>query len=135
MTTRSQKRRAVAELVSGDFEASIAENTPSESLIAGSSKVPRVAPENLEEIKTSLRKEIMSDLTKILAENQMEMLKLIAPLGKKQPVSSNIQDSDSELENTSVARTSTPVKAHTATSSKTTPNNSPNTYNILSFYI
>ena len=121
MTTRSQKRKAVAELVSGDFEASIAENTPSENLIAGPSKIPRVEPENLEEIKTSLRK-IMSDLTKILAENQMEMLKLMAPLNKKQPVCSNIQDFDSEPENISVARTSTPVKAYTATSSKTTPN-------------
>ena len=56
MTTRSQKRRAVAELVFGDFEASIAENTPSENLIAGPSKVSRVKPENLKEIKTSLRK-------------------------------------------------------------------------------
>ena len=56
MTTRSQKRRAIAELVSGDFEASVAENTPSENLIFGPSKVPRVEPENLEEIKTSLRK-------------------------------------------------------------------------------
>ena len=63
MTTRSQKRKAVAELVSGDFEASVAENTSSENLMAGSSKVPRVEPENLEEIKTSLRKKIMSDLT------------------------------------------------------------------------
>ena len=126
MTTRSQKRKAVAELVPGNFEASIAENTPSENLIAGSSKVARVEPENLEEIKTSLRKEIMSDLTKILAENQKGMLKLIAPLNKKQPVCSNIQDSDSEPENISVARTSTPVKAPSATSSKTTPNNSRN---------
>ena len=50
----------------------------------------------------------MSDLTKILAANQKEMLKLIAPLNKKQPVRSNIQNSDSEPENISVARTSTP---------------------------
>ena len=126
MTTRSQKRKAVAELVSGDFETSLAENNPSENLVAGPSKVPRVEPENLEEIKTSLRKEIMSDLTKILAENQKEMLKLIAPSNKKQLVCSNVQDSDSEPENISVARTSTPVKAYTATSSKTTPNNSRN---------
>ena len=56
MTTRSQKRRAVAELVSGDFVASIAENNPSENLIAGPSKVPRLEPENREETKTSLRK-------------------------------------------------------------------------------
>ena len=36
----------------------------------------------------------MSDLTKTLAENQKEMLKLIAPLNKKQPGCSNVQDSD-----------------------------------------
>ena len=68
----------------------------------------------------------MSDLTKILAENQKEMLKLIAPLNKKQTVHMNVQDSDSETENVSVARTSTPVKTHTATNSKTTPINSRN---------
>ena len=126
MTTRSQKRKAVAELVSGDFEASLVENNSAENLIASSSKNPRLEFENLEEIKTTLRKEIMSDLTKVLAENQKEMLKLIAPACKKRSVSSNIQDSDSDQENISVARTSTPVKTQTATSSKTTPNNSRN---------
>ena len=125
-TTRSQKRKAVAEVVSGDFVASIAENNPSENLVAGPITTLRVEPENLEEIKTSLRKE-MSDLTKILAENQKEMLKLIAHLNKKQPFCLNVQDSDSEPENISVARTSTPVKAYTATVSKTAPNNSRNT--------
>ena len=74
MTTRSQKRKAVAELVSGDFETSVAENSPSENVVASSSKVPRTEPESLIEIKTSLRKEIMSDLTKILAENQRKCL-------------------------------------------------------------
>ena len=127
MTTRSQKRKAVAELVSGDFETSITENFPPETLVASSSKIPRIELENLAEIKTSLRKEIMSDLTKILAENQKEMLKLIAPLNKKLTVYMNAQDSDSERENVSVARTSTPVKIHTATNSKTTPVNSRNT--------
>ena len=126
MTTRSQKRKAVAELVSGDFETSAAENSPSEDVVASSSKVPRTEPESLIEIKTSLRKEIMSDLTKILAENQKEMLKLIAPLNKKQTVHINIQDSDSEPENVSVTRTSTPVKSHTATNPKTIPVNSRN---------
>ena len=82
MTTRSQKRKAVAELASGDFEASVTENSPPENLIASSTKSPRIQPENLNEIKTSLRKEIMSDLAKMLAENQKEMLKLIAPLKK-----------------------------------------------------
>ena len=126
MTTRSQKKKAVAELVSGDFETSIPENFPPETLVASSSKIPRIEPENLAEIKTSLRKEIMSDLTKLLAENQKEMLKLIAPLNKKQTVYMNAQDSDSEPENVSVARTSTPVKIHTATNSKTTTVNSRN---------
>ena len=131
MTTRSQKRKAVAELVSGDFETSVTENFPPEALVASSSKIPRIESEDLTEIKTSLRKEIMSDLTKILAENQKEMLKLIAPLNKKQTVHMNTQDSDSEPENVSVARTSTPVKTHTATNSKTTPVNSRNKRNDL----
>ena len=110
MTTRSQKRKAVAELVSGDFETSVTENSPSENRVASSSKVPRIEPESPTEIKTSSRREIMSDLTKILAENQKEMLKLIAPLNKKQTVLTNAQDSDSEPENVSVARTSTPCQ-------------------------
>ena len=126
MTTRSQKRKAVAELVSGDFEASLTENNSTGNLIASSSKNPRLEPEDLEELKTTLRKEIMSDLTKVLVENQKQMLKLIAPACKKRSASSNIQDSDSDQENISVTRTSTPVKTQTATSSKTTPMNSRN---------
>ena len=54
------------------------------------------------------------------------MLKLIATLNKKQPVSPNVQDSNSEPENISVARTSTPVKINTATIPKTSPVNSRN---------
>ena len=126
MTTRSQKRKAIAELASEDFETSLAENNSTENLIPSSSKNPRLELENLEEIKTTLRKEIMTDLTKILAENQKEMLKLIAPASKKRSANPNMQDSDSDQENISVARTSTPVKTQTATSSKTTPNNSRN---------
>ena len=53
------------------------------------------------------------------------MLKLIAPLSKQRPVSTSVQDSDSEPD-ASVARTSTPVKTITATSSRTTPVNSRN---------
>ena len=68
----------------------------------------------------------MSDLTKRLAENQKEMLRLIAPSNKKQTVHVNVQDSDYEPENVSAKRTSTPVKIHTATNSKTTPANSRN---------
>ena len=126
MTTRSQKRKAVAEIVSGGFETSVTEDSPPENLVASSSKSPRIQPENLDEIQTSLRKEIMSDLTKILAENQKEMLKLIAPLSKKRPIHLEDRDSASEPENISVARTSTPVKITTATNSKTTPVNSRN---------
>ena len=86
MTTRSQKRKAVAELVSGEFETSIAENSLPENLVAGPSKTLRVEPENLDDTKTSLRKEIMSDFAKILAKNQKEMPKLIALLNKKRSV-------------------------------------------------
>ena len=55
------------------------------------------------------------------------MFKLIAPLSKKRAVSLENQDSDSEVENTAVARTSTPVKTVTAANTKTTPVNSRNT--------
>ena len=126
MTTIRQKIKAVAELVSGDFEASVTENIPSEDLIAGPSKTLMIEPENLDEIKTPLRTEILSDLLKILAENTKEMLKLIAPLSKKRPIRTEDQDTDSESDNVSVARTSTPVKTLTATNSKTTPVNSRN---------
>ena len=125
MTTRSQKRKAVAELVSREFETRTVENNQSKNLIAGPSKSPRVQPEILEEVKTSLRKELMSDLAKMLAENQKEMMKLIVPMAKKLSAHQNFQDSDSETENTSVARTSTPLKIYTATS-KTTPIDSRN---------
>ena len=127
MTTRSQKRKAVAELVSGDFETSITENFPPETLVASSSKIPRIEPENLAEIKTSLRKEIMSDLTKILAENQKEMLKLIAPTVKKQTIITAAEETDSESENIPENTTSTPIKNKTtATTRKITPVNSRN---------
>ena len=123
MTTRSQRRKAVAELVSGDFETSVTENSLPENFVVSSSKSSRMQPENLDELKTSSRKEIMFDLTKVLAENQKEMLKLIAPLSIKRPIHLQERDSDSEPENTSVARTSTPVKITTTTNSKTTPVN------------
>ena len=79
MTIRSQKREAVAELAQGEFESSVAESNQPENLVADPSKLPRIQLENLDEIKTSWRKEILSDL----AENQTEMLKLIAPVTKK----------------------------------------------------
>ena len=126
MTTRSQKRKAVNELVSGEFETSLTEDNLAENLIPSCSKTTRTEPEDLNELKASLRKEILSDLSKILAENQKEMFKLIAPLSKKRAVSLENQDCDSEVENTPVARTSTPVKAVTATNTKITSVNSRN---------
>ena len=73
-----------------------------------------------------MRKEILADLTKILAENQKEMLQLLAPVSRKRLISANVHEFYSEPEDVSVARTSTPVKTITATSSRTTPGNSRN---------
>ena len=49
MTTSSQKREAVAELASGDFETPTADIIQSENLVASPSKSPKLQPENLEE--------------------------------------------------------------------------------------
>ena len=110
MTTRSQKWKVAEELVSRDTGTPITGDNSKENHVAGPSKSPRVQPEKLDEIKTSLRKEIMSDLSKILAENQREMLKLLAPTTKVQNNHLNAENSDSELENVFPTITSTPVK-------------------------
>ena len=52
----------------------------------------------------------MSDLTKILAENQEEKLKLIAPVAKTSAEHHIVEDSDPETENVFPATTSTPRK-------------------------
>ena len=128
MTTRSQKRKAVEELVSTEIETQIPETNQNLNPVAGTSKSPRVLTENLEEIKSSLREEIMSDLTRILAENQKEMLKLIAPTVKKQTIITATEETDSEFENIPENATSTPIKNKTtATTRKITPVNSRNT--------
>ena len=62
----------------------------------------------------------MSDLTKNLAENQNEMLKLVAPAVKKPRIHQNGEDSDLETEINHPESTSTPIKSK-ATSSKITP--------------
>ena len=67
----------------------------------------------------------MPDLAEIIAENQKEMMKLGAPVAEKPSTLRNVQDSDSETENISVALTSTPVKVNTVIT-KTTPVNSRN---------
>ena len=96
MTTRSQKRKAAEELISTEIETPLPENTTGENPIVGTSKSPKVTTDSLENIKSVLRKEIMSDLTKILAENQKETLKLIAPTVRKQTVLRSTEDSDSD---------------------------------------
>ena len=70
MTTRSQMRKTAAEPIPASLETPLAENSQVEFLIPGPSKNLRTHSENLDEIKSSLRKEILSDRTKILAENQ-----------------------------------------------------------------
>ena len=132
MTTRSQKRKAVEQLVSTEMETPIPETNQNLNPVAGTSKSPRVLAENLEEIRSSLRKEIMSDLTKILAENQKEMLKLIAPPVKKQTIITATEETDSESENIPQKTTSTPIKNKTtATTRKITPVNSRNIMHYL----
>ena len=48
MTTRSQKGKTVAELASGEFEVVAAENTQTESYVAGPSKSPKIQSEILD---------------------------------------------------------------------------------------
>ena len=97
MTFRSQEKKAVAELASEEFGALTSENNQTEKYVAGPSKYPKIQPK-LDEIKTSLRREIVSDVTKILADNQKEMLKLITPAVKKTSIVQNLENSDSEPE-------------------------------------
>ena len=83
MSTQSQKRKAVEELASGEFESTVKDsNNLILEQVPGPScqKSPKTRPENLDEIRASLRTEIMSDLAKILAENQKEMIIIIASI-------------------------------------------------------
>ena len=113
--------------MSTEIETPLPEISQNENPVAGTSKSPRVISENLEDIKTTLRKEIMSDLTKILAENQKEILNRIAPPVKKQTIITAAEETDSESENILENATSTPIKNKTtATTRKTTPVNSRN---------
>ena len=115
MSTRSQKRKAVEELVSGEFDSNIVNNNNLEiEQVPGSSKEksPKIRIENVNEIKSSLKSEILADLTKILAENQKEMLKMIEPLHKRKPVRKVASDSESEEEDISpVLPASTPLRS------------------------
>ena len=125
MTTRSQKIKAIEELVSADSETPLSEGNQSENLVAGTSKSPRSHTENLDDIKLSLRKEFLSDSAKILKEYQKKMLKLIAPATKKPKNLPENENSDSESENAILAVSLTSLKTK-ETASKTTSVNSRN---------
>ena len=111
MTTRSQKRKAVEELVSTEIETPLTRSNQNINLVAGTSKSLGVCSENLEERKSSFRKELLSDLAKILAENQKEMLKLIASAAKKQTALTTLDETDFESENVPATAISTRIKA------------------------
>ena len=115
----------MTEVASGELEASSAEIYQVESCVASTSKSPRIQTENLDEIKTCLRREIMADLTKILAKNQKQMLELITPALRKNNIIQNLDNSASEAENIRSNTTSTPIKTK-ATTSENTPVNSRN---------
>ena len=66
----------MAELATTEYEASVSEISQREGLIAGFSKSTNIQAEKLEEIQMSLRQELMTDLSKCLAENQKELMKL-----------------------------------------------------------
>ena len=102
MSTRSQKRKAVEELASGEFDSNIVNTNNLEiEQVPGPSKEksPKLRAENVNEIKSSLKSEILADLAKILAENQKEMLKMIEPLSKKKHTRKIVSDSEPEEEN------------------------------------
>ena len=60
----------------------------------------------------------MADLTKILAENQKQMLELITPAVRKTNVIQNLVNSDSEAEKILPNTTSTSIKTKATTSKK-----------------
>ena len=127
MTTRSQKTKAVEQLVSIEQETPLSGNVQIENPAVETSKSPKVQTENQEEINDSLRKGNLSDLFKSLAENQKEMLKLIAPVAKELATLTVPEKYDSESENVPPTVKSTPVKSKTtATTLKTTPVNDHN---------
>ena len=112
--------------MSGEFETSLTENNLAGNLVASCSKTSRTETGDQNEIKASLRKEVLADLSKILPENQKEIFKLIASLNKKRAVLLDKESFDLEVDDISVAQTSTPAKTVTTTNTKTTPVNSRN---------
>ena len=70
---------------------------------------------------------MVTDLTKILAENQTQIVKLIDRNVKKRQIPLHLEGSDSETENTQPASISTLIKSK-ATTSKNTPVTSRNNF-------
>ena len=114
MTPRSQKWKALEEQVSRDMETPITEKNPEENPTSRCSKSPKIHLENVNEIQTSLRKEIMSD-SNMFYENLTKMLKSIAVTSKTQNNPLNIEDTEYETENVLPTTTSTPVRTKTTT--------------------
>ena len=83
------------------MEIPITERNSQENLVAGPSTSPRNNLEHLHETKTSLR---------FFAENQRELLKVIALTSKTQSIRLNVEDTDTETENALPPTTVTPVK-------------------------
>ena len=110
------------ELAPASLETSITESNQIDNFIPGPRENPRILPENLDKNKSAIRKEIMSDHTKILAETQKGILKLIVPSLKKPVSLQDLENTASELENILPANTSTPIRPKTTTQ-ETTPVN------------
>ena len=87
-------------------------------LVASTFKSPKLQSEKVDEMKTSLRLVVMSDLTKILAENYNEILQLIAPTTKKASDLQILKDSDSEIDNVFSAPTSPPIRSNLTAQNK-----------------
>ena len=115
MSTRCQKRKSVQELMSGEVESSSTRNSENFNLdqVSGpSGNSQKIRNKNLDAINSSVRTKTMTDLAKMLAENQKELFNLIAPTIKKKTKIEIVPDTDSEEENISpVIPSSTPVKS------------------------
>ena len=107
---KKPENKATTEVASGEIEISSNEVHQLENCVASTSKSPKIQTEYLYEIKTCLRRKIMADLTKILAENQKQMLEVITTV-RKTSVVQNLDNSDPENENVLPNTTSTSMKA------------------------
>ena len=98
-----------------NLETLLADNNRDESLIEGPIKSSGLHLENRDEIKSSVRKKILSDHSKIIAESQKELSKLLAPTFKKAVNQLNLDGFNSETEIFSPETASTTTKSETTT--------------------